>query len=180
MTIVTPLVIEAVAIAEVRDWLRLETTVEDGLIEGLVHAAMLLGEAYIGQLLVARPVTERIPAAPQWQRLRHRPVQSVGSVATVSAAGVVSALGSDDYGVDIDPAGDGWVRRAAGSADGYRLEVGYVAGLATGWATIPEPLKQGVIRLAAHGYTHRDDGNDDGPPAAVTALWRPWRRIGVR
>ncbi|WP_221795013.1 head-tail connector protein [Aquisediminimonas sediminicola] len=176
MTLVAPLIVEQAAINEARAWLRLDDVAEDGLIEGLVHAAILLGEAYIGQLMVVREVTERVPAASSWQRLRHRPVRAIQGVSAVSDAFEVSLLGSGDYAVDIDPAGDGWVRQA-GDVGARWLEVRYRAGLGLGWGDVPASLRQGVIRLAAHGYTHRDDGNDEGPPAAVTAMWRPWRRM---
>lgn len=44
------------------------------------------------------------------------------------------------------------------------------------WSALPEALRHGVIRLAAHLY--RDgDGAAAAPPAAVAALWRPWRRM---
>lgn len=39
----------------------------------------------------------------------------------------------------------------------------------------PPAVVQGIIRLAAHLYAHRDD--DAGPPAAVAALWRPYRQM---
>jgi len=39
----------------------------------------------------------------------------------------------------------------------------------------PAPVVQGVVRLAAHLYAHRDD--EAGPPAAVAALWRPYRQL---
>jgi hypothetical protein len=41
---------------------------------------------------------------------------------------------------------------------------------------VPEPIRQGVLRLIAHLFTSRD-GTDGEPPAAVTALWRPYRRM---
>jgi hypothetical protein len=41
---------------------------------------------------------------------------------------------------------------------------------------VPEPLRQGIVRLTAHLFNARDGGGGD-PPAAVTALWRPFRRI---
>jgi uncharacterized phiE125 gp8 family phage protein len=49
--------------------------------------------------------------------------------------------------------------------------------MAPDWTGLPEALRQGVVRLAAHFYTHRTAAEDEGPPAAVTALWRPWRRM---
>ena len=43
------------------------------------------------------------------------------------------------------------------------------------WEQIPESLRHGIIRLAAH--RHRTGEMGDYPPAAVCALWRPWHRI---
>jgi uncharacterized phiE125 gp8 family phage protein len=45
---------------------------------------------------------------------------------------------------------------------------------------LPEALRHGIVRLAAHLYSHRDEAEQAGPPAAVTALWRPWRRLRLR
>jgi hypothetical protein len=41
---------------------------------------------------------------------------------------------------------------------------------------VPEPLRQGIVRLAAHLYAARGEV-EAVPPAAVAALWRPWRRV---
>jgi hypothetical protein len=38
-------------------------------------------------------------------------------------------------------------------------------------------VAQGVVLLAAHLFEHRGDGAT--PPAAVAALWRPYRRLGI-
>ena len=37
------------------------------------------------------------------------------------------------------------------------------------------PWATGVVLLTAHLFDHR--GGESAPPAAVTALWRPWRRM---
>jgi uncharacterized phiE125 gp8 family phage protein len=57
------------------------------------------------------------------------------------------------------------------------VEVTYQAGLASTWSALPESIRLGVLRLIGHLYTHRDAGDDAGPPAAVAALLRPWRRM---
>ena len=41
---------------------------------------------------------------------------------------------------------------------------------------LPEPVRHGLMRLAAHMYASRDSALSE-PPAAVTALWRPYRRV---
>ena len=91
----------------------------------------------------------------------------------------IAPLTADSYAVDIDAAGEGWVRLTA-PRDEKKVSVGYVAGLADDPNGVPEAVRQGIVRLAAHLYVHRDAANGGGPPAAVTALWRPWRRLRLR
>ena len=50
------------------------------------------------------------------------------------------------------------------------------AGIADCEKGVPEPIRLGVLRLVAHLFTVRD-GEGGEPPAAVTALWRPYRRM---
>lgn len=53
------------------------------------------------------------------------------------------------------------------------------AAAAADWAELPPGLTEGIIRFAAHLYRDRDGGPGSlgtrEPPAAVAALWRPWR-----
>ena len=73
----------------------------------------------------------------------------------------------------LDPAIDrslGFARAAK------RVRVGGSAGMAENENAVPEPIRQGVLRLVAHLFTARD-GEGGDPPAAVTALWRPYRRL---
>ena len=58
-----------------------------------------------------------------------------------------------------------------------RVRVHYSAGLAAHWDGVPEALRQGIVRLAAFGYSERSA--QAAVPAAVTALWRPWRRMVI-
>jgi uncharacterized phiE125 gp8 family phage protein len=75
---------------------------------------------------------------------------------------------------EIDPT-DGSLL-AAQSAGARRVQVSGMAGLASDENDVPEPIRQGVLRLVAHLFTVRD-GDGAEPPAAVTALWRPYRRM---
>ncbi len=44
---------------------------------------------------------------------------------------------------------------------------------------MPEAVRLGVVRMAAHLFAHRDDPEAAALPGAVSALWRPWRGVGV-
>jgi uncharacterized phiE125 gp8 family phage protein len=162
-------------------YLRVERSDEDGLIAGLVTAAAELCEAFVGRPLVERGFTETVPAGRGWRRLSHGPVRAILTVEAIGAEGAAQALPAADYGIDIDWRGDGWVRLTA-TGETRRIRVGYRAGLAGTWADLPSPLRQGILRLAAHFYTSRaaEGPRASEPPAAVAALWRPFRRLRLR
>jgi uncharacterized phiE125 gp8 family phage protein len=175
------LVLPPEAAGAAKGFLRVERGDEDGLIAGLVGAAAELCEAFVGQSLLARGFTETMPASRAWQRLTRAPVRAITSVEALPAEGPGEALANDSYAIDIDSAGDGWVRIAA-PGELRRIRVGYEAGLAGAWAELPAALRHGILRLAAHFYTNRapESPRRDEPPAAVTALWRPFRRLRLR
>jgi len=179
-----PIILPAAATQEVREYLRIVGQEEQQLLERLTLGAVELCEQFTGRILIARSFTELVgggkgsaqPFPGSWRRLGATPVTVISGVETVSSAGSASTLEPGSYAVDIDANGDGWVRITALVAP-QRIRVTFEAGMASAWAQLPEALKQGVVRLAAHLYTHRDDAEGAGPPAAVTALWRPWRRL---
>ena len=154
----------AVPIDEVKAFLRLATSEEDALIAGFVRSASAACEAFTGLALVARDVRETVvPGA--WRRLGAAPVQTIEAVATVALDGSETMLAPDTYRIDIDAAGDGWVRVPSAER---RASVRYTAGLAGDWNGLPEPLRQGIVRLAAHLYAERSEAASP-PPACVAA-----------
>lgn len=140
----------------------------DDLIAAQAASALALCEAFTGLAVIAREHDEPIDADGAWRRLTAAPV---AAIVAVTGEGDGLALGADGFAVDIDARGEGWVRVTVAGV--RRARVTYSAGLAADWAGLPAPLAQGVVLLAAHLL----GGASDGPPAAVTALWRPWRRV---
>lgn len=169
---ILPPSVSSVSLAEVKEFLRIDHADEDALLAGFVRSATELAEAFTGQKLLARDFTERQPAQPIWLRLSAGPVVSIDGI---DASG--SALPGAAYETDIDLSGDGWIRVIA-TTDKY-VTVRYRAGMASDWNGIPEALRLGIIRLVSHFYAYRDAAESVGAPAAVAALWRPWRRIRV-
>jgi len=165
-----------VSLDEVKAYLRLEAGDEDALIAWLIRSATGLCERFVGQALIAREAEEIVPASCAWRRLSLTPVASVGAIEAIGEDGAATPLAVEDYAIDIDGDGDGWVR-VTGTGDARRVRVTYVAGMGADWNAVPEPLRQGIVRLSAHFYVHRDGVDGTGPPAAVAALWRPWRRM---
>lgn len=139
-----------------RDHLRVTGTAEDMVIDRLAESALALAEAYTGTALIARPHEAMMAAASEWRPLPVAPVTAITAAQPVAA-------------IDIDETGTGWVRMAAAGP------VRFVAGLAADWQAVPPPVAQGIVLLVAHLFDARTASA--APPAAVGALWRPWRRM---
>ena len=161
---------------EAKAYLRIDHMEEEALIDRLIADAAALAEAFTAQQLLQRQVVETLSAGSGWQRLSSAPVRSITGVEGVPAEGATFPLPVGSYAIDIDAHGQGWVRVTNPGAAG-RIRVTLGAGLASDWAGLPEPVQLGILRLTAHLYTHRDSADDVGPPAAVAALLRPWRRM---
>ena len=172
--VVNDLAEPAVGLAEVQAYARVETGEEEALLAALTRSASALCENFTGQVLVARPFEETLAAYCHWQRLCMTPVRSIEEVTSLAADGIATPLSSDQYDIDIDSRGDGWVRLATSVAT--KIRVRGTAGMALEPNGVPEPLRQGVLRLVAYLFATRDGGGGD-PPAAVAALWRPYRRM---
>ncbi|WP_241490739.1 hypothetical protein [Sphingomonas sanguinis] len=141
------------AAGAVRALLRLDDGNEAALVERVAGVALGLAESFCGQVLIQRVVEERVAGAVDWQALSAVPVVAILS----GAAG------------EIDRDGCGWVRT------GDPVTVRYRAGLAESWAGLPAEIAHGVAIMGAHLFDNRDAVAV--PPAAVAALWRPWRRM---
>lgn len=164
----------AVSLSEAQAFVRAETGEEEALLAGLIRTASSLCESFLNQVVMARPFREELKIGGAWERLQLTPVRSIDTVEAVANDGTLTPLAVGTYSIDIDSTGDGWVRLLDANAT-QPIRVSGTAGMATQANDIPEPIRQGVLRLTAHLYTARD-GNNAGPPAAVTALWRPYRR----
>jgi uncharacterized phiE125 gp8 family phage protein len=165
----------AVTLAEAQAYLRLDTGQEEALLAGLIRSASGLCEAFLNQVVIARDFTHEIAGTGAWTRLGITPVREISGIEAVDAAGLAMALPPASFEIDIDASGDGWVR-LTNSSVGDRLRVSGRAGMADDANGVAEPIRQGVLRLVAHLFTARD-GEGGEPPAAVTALWRPYRRM---
>jgi uncharacterized phiE125 gp8 family phage protein len=176
MTTRSPLSLDSAMLDEAKAYLRIEQDEDDPQLGAILLASIGHAETFLNDMVIRRPVTEIRSTSADWTRLSATPVSQIGGVTGLPAEGASFALPIDAFSVDIDADGDGWVRVMRPGSAG-RIEVAYTAGRAADWAGLPEPIRLAVLRLAGHFYTHRDDTDDKGPPAAVAALLRPWRRI---
>lgn len=150
---------------------------DDAELTALFKSALDLCEGFIGAMPLSSGCEELLAASGEWQSLATRPIQAITGVSALAVNGTRSTLASGDYEIDIFADGTGLVRLRR-TIDQTRIAVRFTAGLADDWATLPEALRHGVMRLAAFQHRNRDSAKElPGPPAAVAALWRPWRRM---
>jgi uncharacterized phiE125 gp8 family phage protein len=168
--------LDGVMLDEAKAYLRLETDEDDAPLGAIILAAIGHAEGYTGQILIRRIVTETITASAEWRRLSALPVTAIHNVTGIPAEGAPFSVPLAQYKTEIDSGGEGHIRITQPGSAG-RVEISYSAGLSADWANLPESVRLGVLRLVGHLYTHRDAGDDAGPPAAVAALLRPWRRM---
>lgn len=175
--IIAPPTLAPAALAELKAWLGITTSRDDAELSGLIRTALELCEGFIGVMPLASGCEETLPAHGTWQMLATRPVSAITGVWALAANGTRTALAAAAYDIDIDADGGGYVRLTA-MPDQKRMAVRFTAGLAESWDTLPEAIRQGVVRWAAYQHRARDtDKALPGPPAAIAALWRPWRRM---
>jgi uncharacterized phiE125 gp8 family phage protein len=167
------------ALAEVKAYLRISVSDEDALLAGLVRAAADLCEAFTGRALIDRAVEEMVAASTARTPLGAGPVRAITGLAAIDAAGVATELADDAFASGVDAGGEGWVRLKS-TSDAVRLHASYRIGMAADWNGVPEMLRHGIVRLAAQYYGQREQAGNGGVPAAVTALWRPWRQLRLR
>lgn len=158
----------AAAVAAVKAAQSITLADDDALIAAFAETALGLAEQFVGAALIVRDFALTLPAVTGWQLL---PVSPARAITGVAAGGAPLAV--DDYEIELDARGGGWVRLHA--APGAVVTVTVRAGVATEWAALPAPIRQGAALLAGYLYAARDTSQP--PPGAVTALWRPYRGL---
>ena len=165
-----------VPLAEAREWLRLGPTTEDGVVTALIRAAANLCELVTGQMLIVREVAEERPVQDGWMRLARQPVRDVVDLTLRPEMGLPVVLAREAWELRTDQDGAAAVR-VLDPGDAVSVVARYQAGLAVDAGTVPDALKQGMLRMIQHLYAARDGGDEPAIPNIVTALWTPWRRV---
>ena len=172
----SPPPVAAEAVVAAKAFLRIENDLEDALVANLLAAAIRPVDGFPNLIALRRTGVDRLAVSGAWQRLGVTPVHAITAVTGLPVEGEAFALRVGAYALAVDGSGDGWVRVTQPGA-AVRVDVIVDAGLAAGWGDVPEPLRLAILRLTGHLYTYRDTAEDSGPPAAVAALLRPWRRM---
>jgi len=173
-TLKSPADLAGDARSDLKQWLGISQSDEDGLLSSLLIASTELCEAFIGQHPLQVDVVETVPTQPGSHKLRSQPVRSVNGVSAIAQDGSKTAVSADLVAIAIDSRGRAIVE-VQDPLVARKLEIEMTVGIARDWASLPHALRHGIIRLAAHNYRERD--GELPAPASVTALWQPWRQL---
>lgn len=174
--IVQPPVPGGAALAELKHWLGISRPDEDTALTGLLEASLTICEAFTGVVPLRQTVEEVVPLVAGWQELVSRPVQDLTGATLIAADGTRQTLATPGDVIEWRITSSACVRLLQ-PLEGRGVALKLIVGIADDWASLPAPLRQGIIRLAAHHFRDRDGKAPAVPPASVTALWRPWRSV---
>lgn len=165
-------------LTELKQWLAITNAQEDALLLRLLAAAHESCERFTGLIALAGMFEQQASIRCDWTPLDSRPVTAVAAVERLAIDGTRTPVDPADYQLDIDGTGAAQLRLATPATD-KRMVVRFEAGLAQAWSALPPGLGEGILRLAAHAYRGRDREGEPVPPAAVAALWRPYRGLSL-
>ncbi|MGL4323002.1 MAG: head-tail connector protein [Beijerinckiaceae bacterium] len=179
-------VVEPVSLADMKDWLRITTADEDGVISKLISAARLTVEAASGQILVSqkwRLVLDSWPANGI-VRVPLRPLISCDAIRVFTGLSTSETIAATAYELDVrsDPPRIALTHVLPVPARALAgIEIDVTAGTGTAAAMVPADLVQAVKRLTAHWFEKRGDEPNMEPPLPpdVVARIAPYRRVRI-
>jgi uncharacterized phiE125 gp8 family phage protein len=175
-----------VSVAEAKANMRVETSDEDALIEGMIRAALAHAERWCGRAFVTQvweQVLDEFPAAEI--DLGLGPVVSVDSVKYDDADGVEQTVAAQDYVVDT-VSGIGWVVPVEGFSWPTTMETVNAVRVRFTVGSVPSSVwydvRQAILLIVGHWYAHREDASADEAkpiPMGAAALLNLHRRMFV-
>lgn len=178
-----------VSLDEAKRHLAVDHAEDDALITSLIGAAVAHLDGWsgvLGRAIVTQTWRQSFPAFATELRLRVGPIESITSVtyldgnrATQTAATSLYRLLADNLSAIVR------LDEASTWPSTYKqpdaVTVTWVAGVPA--ASVPLPIRQAILMLAAHWYQNRETVNVGNivstMPFAVSALIAPYRRVGV-
>ncbi|MDZ7711701.1 MAG: head-tail connector protein [Rhodovibrio sp.] len=171
---------EPVSLADAKTHLRVDSTAEDTLIEGLIAAARAACENHTGRQLMQAGWRLTLDWFPHAIEVPRPPLVSVDAVKYTGFDGSEQTLAASEYKVAASEYGEIWPAYSKtwpdirAEIDAVRVE--FTAGYADA-DSVPAPLKTGIKMLVAHWYEHRVavSTNDlSEVPFAVKSMWNPY------
>lgn len=167
-------VAEPLTLAEVKAFLRVDASDEDGLINGLISAARMQVEAQAHLALLTQSWIWRPHAVATQMDLPLGPLQSVTHMTRTDA----EPVSPESYTVTAGRIGRIRWNGTPPAADSG-LTIHFTAGYGDEGADVPADLRQALKMLVAHWFETREPAFGAPPslPGEVTALLAPYRQV---
>ena len=178
--------VEPVALADVKSWLKVDNTDDDGLIGGLITSARMIIEQATRRRLITQgwrlirdawPESGLIP-------IPLAPFAALTAITVFDASNNPQNLAVTLPIIDTTPDAARLLFSAAPLAPGRAIAGIYLdvtIGYGATGAAVPQPLLQAHFMLIAHWYDNRGDVLADSGavrlPASVAALFAPFRAV---
>ncbi len=181
----------ALPLAQFREHLRMGTgfaddSLQDGLLERHLRAALAAIEARTAKILIARSFVWTLS---QWQNAQAQalpvaPLDIVTSVTLIDRGGQETVVDDASWTFQRDTHRP--LLAAAGAClpaipTNGQARVGFIAGYGPAWPDIPADLAQATLTLAGHFYEfrHSAEGRGVDMPKDVASLIAPYRRLRI-
>ena len=167
LNLVTDTTAEPVALAAMKDHIRVTTTEEDTIVQDMITVARQWCEGYAGRSFMPQTwdvYMDDFPDTPYDVPLP--PLQSVTHIKYVDTDGTTTTIGSTEYNVDIysDPGriehvyGYTWPSTTLKTVNGVVIRI--VAG-STAIGDVPEKYKLATKLIVGHLYAHREETSNE-------------------
>jgi len=178
---------EPVSVSEAKDYLRIDSAVEDPVVASLILAARLHIEGALDIAMVTQSWSLFVDCWPEDGRVSIPvgPLKSVDSVKVYDANDTAQTVSPETYVVDLSLLRPRLVRQAGAvwpipgrPANGIKIAL--TAGYGDTTDKVPQPIRQAVLMLAAHWYEQREPvvfERLDELPHGVADLLKPYRQV---
>lgn len=177
-----------VSLNEVKAHLRIDASDEDALLVSMIRAATNATEDYLGRALITQSWSLFIDHWPSGRRvdLPKPPAQSVDSVLVFADDDTSTVYSAANYYLNLasDP-GRVFLRRGVVPPTPARIsngiEIRFIAGYGASQSDVPVPIVEGMKRLIAHWFEHREiiapRQSAASVPISADVLFAPYRLV---
>jgi len=163
---------QALTLAEVKLYLRVDGTAEDAFITELIDAATEMFECYTRCSLLTQTWQQAYDEyMPCKVALSRGPVQAINQVRVVAQDGTITIIPNTDYTLN---AGNEFLNTSS-EICGHIVQVEYVAGFGGSTTDIPADIKQGLLSHIALMFEERI--NCIGMPRSVTGIYSKYKKV---
>lgn len=145
---------EPLTLAEVKNFLKIDSTDEDTYLTGLIQAARQAVEKYLGRALITQAINFKLDDINSRIPLWWAPVQSIERVKIYNKANAATTITNANYSLIDDCLifNDDYVLDAE-ERTYYPLEISYVAGYGDSAEDVPAGIKQGLLEQIGSAYS---------------------------